>query len=89
MDALTKRIEVLTAARVAHDDLAVEYIATGREEKLGEVAAECLAVARLQEDLLAVDEGDAAKTVELDLVDVVLAFGQRFARKRKLGLERR
>ena len=66
MDALAERVEVLAPVRVAHDDLAVEHVAPGGKRELGEVAAERLAVARLQEDLLAVHEGQAAEAVELD-----------------------
>ncbi len=73
VDALPECVEVLTPVGVAHDDLPVEHVAARREGQLGEVAAEGLAVARLQEDVLTVDECDAAKTVELDLVDVVIA----------------
>src|ERR1700733_1053898 len=89
MDALSERVEVLVAVGVADDDLAVQHIATCGKLELGEVAPERLAVARLQEYLLAVDERNAAKAVELDLVAVVLALGQLLARERQLRLERR
>ncbi len=74
----------------AHDYLAVEHVATGRQRagkrKLREVTPEFLAVARLQEDLLAVDEREAAKAVELDLVDVLLALGSALRESASCGL---
>ena len=73
---------------VAHDDLPVEHVASGREHELREVASERLAVARLQEHLLAVHERQAAKPVELDLIAVVLALRQLLARERQLRLDR-
>ncbi len=73
----------------ADDDLTVEHVAARREHQLGEVAPEWLGRARLQEHLLAVDERQAAKPVELDLVGKVLADGQLLARERQLGLDRR
>src|ERR1700684_1682403 len=89
MDALAERVEVLAAVRVADHDLAVEHVAPGREHELREVAPERLAASRLQEQLLAVHEGKAAKAVELDLVAVLLPLGKRPPRKRQLGLQRR
>ena len=89
VDALAERVEVLAAVRAANDDLAVEHITAGGQDQLGEVAPEWLGRARLEEHLLAVDEREAAKAVELDLVGEVLADGQRLARERKLGLDRR
>ena len=87
MDALPERVEVLASLLIAHDDLAVEHVAPGGKLELGEVAPERLARARLQEDLIAVDEGQTAKAVELDLIDVVLTDGQLLARERELGLD--
>ncbi len=80
MDPLAERVEVLAAVAVAHDDLAVEHVAARGERELGEVAPERLAVARLQEHLIAVDEREAAEAVELDLVAVVLTARQLLAR---------
>ena len=88
VDALAERVEVLMALLAANDDLPVEHVATWREHQLGEVAPEWLGVARLQEDLRAVDEGQAAKPIELDLVGVVLAARQLLARERELWLDR-
>ena len=70
MDALAERVEG------ARDDLAVEDVAPGRELQLGEVAAQRLAVARLQVGLVAVDEGDGAEAVVLGLVGPALALGE-------------
>src|SRR5205085_12072952 len=89
MDSLTQRIEVLAPVGAAHDDLTVEHVAARREAQLGEVAAERFAPARLQEQLLAIDECQAAKPVELDLVHVAVALGQLLARQRQLGLDGR
>ena len=89
MDALSEGVEILAPVGAANDDLAVEHVAPGGEAQLGKVATERFAVARLQEDLLAVDEGQAAEAVELDLVDVLLAGGQLLAGERELRLERR
>ena len=80
MDALAERVEVLVAVGVADDDLPVEHVAAGGKGELGEVAPERLAVARLQEHLVAVDEREAAEPVELHLVAVVIALGQLLAR---------
>src|SRR5205085_6838312 len=57
--------------------------------QLGEVASERPAVARLQEDLLAVDERQAAKAVELDLVAVLIPVRQLLAGESELGSKRR
>ena len=83
VDALAERVEG------GGDDLAVEHVAPGREDQLGEVAAQRLAVARLQVGLVAVDEGDCAKAVVLGLVGPAVAFGQGGSRARELGCERR
>ena len=85
-DARRRRVDAL-AERVegGGDDLAVEDIAPGREDQLGEVAAQRLAVARLQVGLVAVDEGDRAEAVVLGLVGPAVAFGQSGSRARELG----
>src|ERR1700684_960174 len=72
VDALSERVEVLAPVGTAYNYLPVQHIAPRRKGELGEVAAECLAVARLQKHLLAIHERDAAKAVELDLVDIVI-----------------
>src|SRR5437879_795756 len=89
MHALAERIEVLPPIFVAHDDLAVEHVVAGRKGELGEVAPEWPAVARRQEQEIAVDERQAAKAVQLHLVGVVLPRGQLLARERELRRERR
>ena len=89
MDPLAERVEVLATVAVADDDLAVEHVAARREGELRKVASERLAVAGLQEDVLPVDEREAAKAVELDLVAVVLADRELLARERELRLHRR
>src|SRR4029077_9817510 len=89
VDALPERIEVLAAVRAAHHDLAVQHVASWREAQLREVAAEGFAPARLQEHLVAVDEDQAAKAVELDLIDVAVPLRKLLARERELGLDRR
>jgi hypothetical protein len=86
---LAKGIEVLAPVGTTNDDLAVEHVASGWKHELREVAPERPAVARLEEHLIAVDERKAAKAVELDLVGVLLAHRQLFARDRQLGLDRR
>ena len=73
VDALAEHVEVLAALVVEEDDLAVEHVAALGERELGEVAAQRAAVARLQVDVGAVDEGDRAEPVPLGLVGVALA----------------
>ena len=70
------------AVGVEEDDLAVEHVAALGERELGEVARQRAAVARLQVDLAAVDEGDRAEAVPLRLVDPAVAGRQR---ARRLG----
>jgi hypothetical protein len=70
-------------------DLAVEDVAPRREDELREVAAQRLAVARLQVRLVAVDEGDGAKAVVLGLVGPAVALGEGGARPGELGHQRR
>ena len=82
-DPLAERVER------GGDDLAVEDVAPGREDQLGEVAAQRLAVARLQIGLVAVHEDDCPKAVVLGLVGPAVAFGQGGSRSRELGCERR
>ena len=70
---------------VEQHDLAVEHVAPLGERQLGEVAGQRLAVARLQVDLVAVDERERAEAVPLRLVDPAVALGQRLLRLRELG----
>jgi hypothetical protein len=83
VDALAERVEG------GGDDLAVEHVAAGRELQLGEVAAQRLAVARLQVGLVAVDERDGAKAVVLGLVGPAVTLRQAGSRARELGRQRR
>src|SRR5206468_1587978 len=70
------------------DDLAVEDVAAG-EAQVGEVAAERLAIARLQEAVLAVDEDEGAEAVPLGLVGPAGALGQAGAWPGELRQHRR
>ena len=88
MDALAERVEVLPALLVEQHDLAVEHVAAGRERELGEVAAQRLAVARLQVDVVAVDERDRAEAVPLGLVAPAVAGRQRLRRCGRAGAAR-
>lgn len=83
MDAIAQRAE-----RRGHE-LAVDDVAPRREGHLGEVARQRLGVARLQVDLVAVDERDRAKAVPLGLVCPALVVRQLRARARKLGRDGR
>src|SRR6202035_1093722 len=89
VDALADRVEVLPSGAVADDDLAVEHVVARGEDELREVAPERPAVARLQEHLLPVHEGEAAEAVQLDLIGVVLARRQLLAGESELWRERR
>ena len=79
VDALAERVEVLAALVVEEHDLAVEHVAARREAQLGEVARQRLAVARLQVDVAAVDEGDGAEAVPLGLVHPAVSGRERLA----------
>jgi len=68
VDALAQQVELLAAALVEDDDLAVQDVAPGRERQLGEVARQRLAVARLDLRRVAVDEDDRAEAVPLGLI---------------------
>ena len=70
------------------DDLAVEHVAAGREAQLGEVARQRAPVARLQLDVVAVHERDAAEAVPLGLVDPAFAGRQLLGRPGELREER-
>ena len=75
---------------VSNDDATISPSNTKRPERerrgdLGEVARQRLAVARLQLDVVAVDERDAAKAVVLGLVGPALAVRQCLARACQLG----
>jgi hypothetical protein len=89
VDALAERVEVLAALGVEEDDLAVEHVAPGGELQLGEVAAQRLAVARLEVDVLTVDEGDRPEAVPLGLVDPAVALGEGLGGAGELGEDRR
>ena len=81
MDAEEQRLE-LEAALHRHDELAVEHAAAHRERgdrlrDLGEVARERLSRLRLERDVPAVLERDAAEPVPLRLEQPAVALGQR------------
>src|SRR5262249_47771153 len=67
VNALAERVEVLATVGAAYDDLAVEHITTRGQAELGKVATKRFTVARLQEDVVSVNEREAAEAVELDL----------------------
>ena len=82
-------IEDLAAILVEDDQLAVDHVAALRQHQLGEVAQQRPGPARLQVDLVAVDERERAEAVVLRLVRPLLALGQDLAREGQLGLDRR
>ena len=84
MDALAEQVELLAARLAVDDDLAVEDVAARGERQLGEVAGEVAAVARLEPDLVAVDERDGAEAVPLRLVGPAVPLRQARARAREL-----
>ena len=89
MDPLLEGAEVLLAVVAVDHDLAVDHVAPGRERDLGEVAPERLGAARLEHQLVAVDEGDRAEAVEFRLVAPLLAERQLLGGAGELGLDRR
>ena len=89
MDPVLERVEHLLAVGVEDHELAVQDVLAVREVELGEVAMERLAAAALDEDLVAVDEGERAEAVPFRLVRPALALRQRFSRQRELRLYRR
>src|SRR5262249_57672975 len=89
VDPLLERSELLALALGAGDhQLAVEHVAAGWEAQLWEVTVERLAVARLDEVLVAVAEDDRTEAVELRLEAPAVALGQRAVRSRELGGDR-
>ncbi len=88
VDPFLQGIEFEVAVGVADHQLAVEHPAPRREAQLGEVAAEVFAAARLDLEVLAVDEDDRPEAVELGLVGPLLADRQLFAGQRQLRLDR-
>src|SRR4051794_7088311 len=88
MDPLAEQPELLTAGLAMDDDLAVEDVPAGREAQLGEVAGQVAAVARLELDLVAVDEGDRPEAVPLGLVRPAVARRECRARAGELGEDR-
>src|SRR3954452_11607150 len=88
MDPLAEQPELLTAGLAMDDDLAVEDVPAGREAQLGEVAGQVAAVARLELDLVAVDEGDRPEAVPLGLVGPAVARRKRRAGAGELGEDR-
>src|SRR6202789_510649 len=89
MDPFLQRVEFEVAIGVADDQLAIQDPAPRREAQLREVAGQFLAAAGLDIGVLAVDEDDRPKAVELRLVGPLLAQRQLFAGQRQLRLDRR
>ena len=87
MDPLLQRTEGLARTVAVDHDLAVEHVAPGRERELREVAGEVLCAARLERQLLALDERDRAKSVVLLLVTPLRPDRQRGGGTRELGLD--
>src|SRR5262245_18967545 len=87
MDALAEGVEVLAALIVEEHDLAVHDGGARGELELGEVASHRLARARLQIDLIALDEGDGAEPVPLGFVDPLIARRQLLRRAGELREE--
>ena len=75
VDALLERLEVLAALGGADDELAVQHVAAMWEAELGKVAAEPLAVSRLDVDVVAVHERDGPKAVPLRLEEPAVTIG--------------
>ena len=74
MDPLLEDLEFLLSVHPENHELTVEDVVAGRELELGEVPAEWLAVARLEEALVARYEGQGTETVPLRLVRPFLAL---------------
>ncbi len=89
VDPVLERIEDLGPVLPEDHELAVGDVPPGREAELGEVAGERLAVSRLDEHVVPVDEHHGAEPVVLRLVRPLLALGQRLPRQRELGLDGR
>ena len=89
VEAVLERVELLAAVGVEDHQLAIEHVAAGRELELGEVATQRLARSRLKEEVVAVDERQHPKAVELRLVHPLLALGHLLAGERQLGLDGR
>ena len=93
VDALPEEVELLHAVDL-DDDLAVDHEAGVGEgqhvlDDLGEVAVQGLAVAALEEDLVAVAEDQRAKAVPLGLVAPALALRHVGGGTRELGRDGR
>ena len=87
MDPLLQRTEGLAGTVAVDHDLAVEHVAPRWERELRKVAGEILCAARLEHQLLAVDERDRAKSVVLLLVTPRRPDRQRGGGTRELGLD--
>ena len=89
VDPALERLELLLAVGVANQQLAVEHVAALREAQLGEVPAHRLAVSRLHEHLVAVDEHDRAKAVPLAFEQPAVPIGKLCRRPSQRWPERR
>ena len=88
VDPALQGVEFEVAVGVADHQLAVQHPAPRPEAELREVAAQRFTAARLDVDLVAVDEDDRPEAVELRLIHPFLADRQLFARQRQLRLDR-
>jgi hypothetical protein len=88
MQPVLEGVELLVAVAAEDDQLPVEDVAALGEVDLGEVPAERLGAARLEIDLVAVDEGEGTEAVVLGLVDPVLTLRKLLSREGELRLDR-
>ena len=89
VDPLLESIEVLRPILGVDHDLAIEHVMSPWEAQLGEVAAQRLAAAGLERQLVAVDESDTPEPVVLGLIRPLLAGGQLGAGASELRLDGR
>ena len=75
VQAVLEQVEDLAAVVAEDQELAVEDVAALGEDELGEVAGERLRTARLQVEIVTVDERERAEAVVLRLVGPVVAVG--------------
>lgn len=89
MKPVLEGVELLAPSGPEDDQLAVDDVAAAGELDLGEVAPQGLAVARLEEDVVAVDEGERPEAVELRLERPAVTLRQLLSRQGELGSYRR
>jgi hypothetical protein len=88
VEAVLQQVEDLAALLVEDHELAVEDIATLRELDLREVAAQRLAAARLEVDVLPIHVRERPEAVVLRLVHPVLPLREDLSGERQLRLYR-